>query len=274
MSFPSELEAFRAYAKRYPDKCVLLVDTSDTLESGVPNAIRVYQEMHDQGLPIRPAIRLDSGDLAKLSKAAYRMMLDAGLEDPLIVASNDLDDDLIADLKRQDAKINAWGVGTHLITSKGCPAFGGVYKLVAVKEEGKWQPRIKVSANMDKATDPGRKQVYRIFDKYDHPLGDMLCMEEEPKPTGETLVGRMRAWPDRLCTIKNVARAEPLLHMVFEKGQPCFSPAEISRIRDFSASQRVALPEEYQRLKNPQIYQVCLSESLGNLKHDMFADTR
>ncbi|HPK00614.1 MAG TPA: nicotinate phosphoribosyltransferase, partial [Candidatus Hydrogenedentes bacterium] len=154
MSFPSELEAFRAFARNYPDRCMLLVDTYDTLGSGVPNAITVFKELHAKGQMARPAIRLDSGDLAKLSKMAYRMMTEAGLKDPLIVASNDLDEDLIADLKRQGARINAWGVGTHLITSNDCPALSGVYKLVAVAQGEAWRPKIKISSNIEKATDP------------------------------------------------------------------------------------------------------------------------
>jgi nicotinate phosphoribosyltransferase len=178
MSYPNELDAFRAFARHYPDCCVLLVDTYDTVKSGVPNAIQVFQEMRAEGYRMRPAIRLDSGDLAKLSKIAYRMMTEAGLEDPLIVGSNDLDEDLIADLKRQGAKINAWGVGTHLITAHDCPALNGVYKLVAVHDGAAWQPRMKISSNIEKATDPGRKQLVRYYDAEDHPIGDVIHMAD------------------------------------------------------------------------------------------------
>ena len=145
--------------------------------------------MQDQGINVRPAIRLDSGDLAKLSKICYSMMLDAGLENPMIVASNDLNEDLIADLKRQGARINAWGVGTQLITAYDAPALPGVYKLVAIKTEKGWQPRMKVTSNIEKATDPGRKQLVRYFNADGQPLGDMLYLEGEAWKTSGTIEG-------------------------------------------------------------------------------------
>ena len=150
MSFPDEYTAFKAYAELYPDACTLLVDTYDTLKSGVPNAIRVFREMKDAGIhPKSYGIRLDSGDLAYLSKKA-RVMLDAaGFEDAVIAASNDLDEMLINDLKIQGAAITSWGVGTHLITSKDCPSFGGVYKLAAIEKDGKFLPKIKISENTE-----------------------------------------------------------------------------------------------------------------------------
>lgn len=152
MSFPDEYTAFKAYAELYPDACTLLVDTYDTLKSGVPNAIRVFREMKDAGIhPKSYGIRLDSGDLAYLSKKA-RVMLDAaGFEDAVIAASNDLDEMLINDLKIQGAAITSWGVGTHLITSKDCPSFGGVYKLAAIEKDGKFLPKIKISENTEKS---------------------------------------------------------------------------------------------------------------------------
>jgi len=189
MSFPSELEAFRAYAKAYPQSPILLVDTYDTLTSGVPNAIRVFCEMKEAGNPQRVAIRLDSGDLARLSKAAYDMITSAGFDDPLIVASNELDEDLIADLKRQGAKINSWGVGTKLITAGESPALTGIYKLVALHDGQSWQPKVKLSSNPAKTTDPGIKQPIRYFDGDGKPLGDVLYLEDAsprhaPRPQG------------------------------------------------------------------------------------------
>ncbi len=180
MSFEDELSAFRAYAACYPEP-ILLVDTYDTLTSGLPNALRVFEELRAAGRPARAAIRLDSGDLARLSKAAYRMFTEAGFDDPLIVASNELDEDLIADLKRQGAPINSWGVGTHLITSSDHPALGGVYKLVAVQSEadGRWEPRIKLSSNPVKMTDPGRKQLLRYSDAGGRFLADIIRLEDE-----------------------------------------------------------------------------------------------
>ena len=165
MSFPDELTAFRTYARLYPSACILLVDTYDTLKSGVPNAIKVFQEMKEAGIPLTfYGIRLDSGDLAYLSKKAKKMLDDAGFPDAVISASNDLDESLINSLKIQGAAINSWGVGTNLITSKDCPSFGGVYKLAAIldKKSGKFVPKIKLSENAEKITNPGNKCIKRI----------------------------------------------------------------------------------------------------------------
>ena len=163
MSFEDELTAFRKYAQLYPMNTTLLVDTYDTLRSGVPNAIKVFTELRDAGkMPEKYGIRLDSGDLSYLSKKARKMLDDAGFTDASICASSDLDEYLIDSLKTQGAKINSWGVGTNLITSKDCPAFGGVYKLAAVKKNGKFIPKIKLSENQWKITNPGNKTVYRI----------------------------------------------------------------------------------------------------------------
>lgn len=269
MSFPSELEAFRAFARNYPKRCVLLVDTYDTLESGVPNAIRVYKEFQKQGLRIRPAIRLDSGDLAKLSKAAYQMMTEAGLKDPLIVASNDLEEDIIASLKQQGAKINAWGVGTHLITSRDCPALSGVYKLVAIKEDGRWQPRIKISANMEKATEPGCKRAVRYYNEAGNPIGDVLYQQDEPWPARGAIPGYRRTQPHMETRLRDAARGEELLKVVFEQGKRVAPQPDIHEVRRRALSQIGALPEEFKRLRNPEIYRVILSPATGQLKEEM-----
>ena len=183
MSFPSEYEAFKAYAKLYPNNCTLLVDTYDVLDSGVPNAIRVFKEMRDKGIKLtRYGIRIDSGDLAYLSKRAYQMLAEAGFEDATICASSDLDEFLIQSLKEQDAKINQWGVGTNLVTSKGWPAFGGVYKLAAIRNKGETEftPKIKLSENSEKITNPGNKKIYRIYDKETGKVrADLICLEDE-----------------------------------------------------------------------------------------------
>ena len=168
MSFPDEYTAFKTYARLYPDACILLVDTYDTLNSGVPNAIRVFEEMREEGVHLsKYGIRLDSGDLAYLSKKAHKMLCAAGFDDAVISASSDLDEYLIDSLKTQDARINSWGVVTNLITSKGHPAFGGVYKLAAIKDEatGQFIPKIKLSENTEKVTNPGDKTIYRIYSK-------------------------------------------------------------------------------------------------------------
>jgi nicotinate phosphoribosyltransferase len=269
MSFPSELDAFRAFARNYPGRCVLLVDTYDTITSGVPNAITVFKELQAQGIKVRPAIRLDSGDLAKLSKAAYKAMVGAGLEDPLIVASNDLEEDLIADLKRQGAKINAWGVGTHLITSRDCPSLNGVYKLVAIRENGQWLPRIKISANMEKATDPGRKRLVRYFGAEGQPVGDVMCLDEERGPGQGTITGRLRTHPHLTARLHGACRAVDLLQTVFAGGRRVVGSPPIRAIRQQAIDQIAALPDEFKRLRNPELYRVLLSERMGELKEEM-----
>ena len=166
MSFPDEYTAFKKYSELYPNACILLADTYDTLKSGVPNAIRVFTEMREAGIPLTfYGIRLDSGDLAYMSKKARRMLDEAGFPDAVISASSDLDEYLITSLKAQDAAITSWGVGTNMITSSDCPAFGGVYKLAAVLgEDGEFIPKIKLSENSEKITNPGNKTVFRIYD--------------------------------------------------------------------------------------------------------------
>ena len=181
MSFPDELTAFRKYAELYPENTTLLVDTYDTLRSGVPNAIRVFEELRDANhMPIRYGIRLDSGDLAYLSKKARVMLDQAGFPEATICASSDLDEHLIDSLLVQGAKIDSWGVGTNLITSKDTPAFGGVYKLAAVKAGEKFVPKIKLSENPVKITNPGNKTVYRIYDKETGKIkGDLIALVDE-----------------------------------------------------------------------------------------------
>ena len=182
MSFDSELEAFRAYAKLFPNMCILLVDTYDTLRSGVPNAIRVFQEMRDQGIHSSMyGIRLDSGDLAYLSIEAKKMLDAAGFSDAIISASSDLDEHLIRDLKLQGAQISLWGVGTKLITAQDNPSFGGVYKMAAEEDHnGQMQPKIKLSNNPEKITNPGVKKVLRIYDKASgYMKADLIALEEE-----------------------------------------------------------------------------------------------
>lgn len=264
MSFDNELEAFRAYADVFPNNITLLVDTYDPVRSGIPNAIKVFTALREEGRTIRPSIRLDSGDLAKLSKEAYRQFREAGFDDPMIVASNELEEDLIADLKRQGAKINAWGVGTHLITSSDHPALGGVYKLVAVYEEGRWEPRIKISGNLSKITDPGRKRIVRYYDDEGHPLADLLYLEGEVIQTG-----KIRAF-DRDTLIKEVilkaTRYEELDQKMVEEGRVLKNPVPVAEIRRQAAKNLADLPEEYRRLRYPQTYGVYLSPEAAQIK--------
>ena len=182
MSFPDEYTAFKKYAELYPSACILLVDTYDTLKSGMPNAIRVFKEMREAGIPLTfYGIRMDSGDLAYLSKKVRKMLDEAGFPDAVISASNDLDEYLIESLKLQGAVITSWGVGTNLITAKDNPAFGGVYKLAAIRDEnGTFIPKIKLSENTEKVTNPGNKTIYRIYDKNTGKIrADLICLVGE-----------------------------------------------------------------------------------------------
>jgi nicotinate phosphoribosyltransferase len=274
MSHESELEAFRAYANTFPNASILLVDTYDTLESGVPNAIQVFKELRKKNQRVRPAIRLDSGDLARLSKGAYKMMVEAGLDDPMIVASNDLDEDLIADLKRQGAKINAWGVGTHLITSKDHPALGGVYKIVAVREEeeGVWRPRLKLAGNPEKTTDPDRKQVARLYNAPGNPVADVLCRvrDDFPKPGEVKGVDRERFHREHAFEAVGV---EPLLQRVMEKGNPAGERPGLEDIRKRAQEGINSLTDEMKRLRNPDVYPVLLHPALARTKEKLLKES-
>ena len=274
MSFPSELEAFRAYVKIYPDSPILLVDTYDTLESGVPNAIIIFKELQKQGNPQRPAIRLDSGDLAKLSKVAYEMITAAGLNDPLIVASNELDEDLIAELKRQGAKINSWGVGTNLITSKDAPALSGVYKLVAIHNGKTWEPRLKISSNPVKMTDPGVKRAVRFYDDDDTPIGDILYLVDEEIPKGEQVIGLDRQRFHRTYRLRPVHRNQELARLCFKDGRRIVPPESIQDIRNRAKKQIAALPDELKRLRFPEIYPVALSPRLAKMKENLLRNNQ
>lgn len=270
MSFDSEVEAFRAYADAFPDSCLLLVDTYDTPTSGLPNALQVFKEMREDGKELRPAVRLDSGDLARLSKAAYQMFTEAGFDDPLIVASNELDEDIIADLKRQQAKINSWGIGTHLITSSNWPALGGVYKLTAVREEdGTWAPRMKLSSNIAKITDPGRKKVIRYRDADGRPLADILYgTDEQPRANG-VIPYVSRRDLSLAMGLRGAASAEDLLVPVMRDGKRVEPPPRLEEMRDRARREIGSLAEEYRRLRNPEVYRVGLSPLMAESKTDL-----
>jgi nicotinate phosphoribosyltransferase len=283
MSFDDELSAFRAYADCYPDP-ILLVDTYDTLTSGLPNAVTVFKELRAAGRPARAAIRLDSGDLARLSKAAFRMFTEAGFDDPLIVASNELTEDLIADLKRQGAPINSWGVGTHLITSSDHPALGGVYKLVAVKSgDAGWRPRIKLSSNPMKMTDPGCKQLTRYYDQQGRCLADIIRLADEPadfeprdaaSPDAEQppILFADRHDASYLRGVRGVVASEQLLRTVMRDGVRVGPRPSLEEIRTRARDQISTLPEETRRLRNPDIYTVGLSPALTEEKVRLAAE--
>lgn len=264
MSFDDEAEAFRAYAKAFPNNIVLLVDTYDPLTSGIPNAVKVFCELRDAGITNQAAIRLDSGDLAKLSKAAWKMFRDAGFENPVIVASNELDEDLIADLKRQGAKINSWGVGTHLITSSNFPALNGVYKMVAIESQNGWESKIKISGNTSKITDPGRKRIIRYFNDSDQPLADVLYLEGE-----EIQQGRVQGF-DRENLFKVIGfkadHYQELSQPIVAAGKVLNPSEPLEAMRQQATRNLAQFPDEYRRLRYPQTYNVYLSPEVARVK--------
>ena len=273
MSFEDELTAFRAYADVFPDNCLLLVDTYDTLGSGVPNAITVFKELRARGKePV--GIRLDSGDLAFLSRQARVMLDDAGFPNAKIFASGDLDEEVIWDLKAQGAAIDVWGVGTRMITSMDNPALGGVYKLSAEEVDGKFVPRIKISENPAKITNPGVKQLYRFYDRRSgKALADLLALDEEDFSSGEPLeiFDPENTWKRMtLCDY----RMRQLLVPVFENGELVYDSPALSEIAAYAKQEMETFWDEYKRLNRPHRYKVDLSQKLYDLKLQLLANRR
>ncbi|HBF38990.1 MAG TPA: nicotinate phosphoribosyltransferase [Firmicutes bacterium] len=264
MSFDSEFEAFKAYATAFPNNNTLLVDTYDPLQSGIPNAVKVFTELRKEGIPCKGSIRLDSGDLAKLSKEAYRQFQEAGFEDPTIVASNELDEDLIAELKRQGAKINSWGVGTHLITSSNCASLGGVYKLVAIQGARGWEPKIKISANSAKITDPGRKKIIRYYNAEDRPLADVLYLEDEAIQN-DRIITHDRDNLSKEIVFKADHYCE-LAEKMVDNGKVSMPRISVEEIRRKAQTNLAEFPDEYRRLRYPQTYDVLLSPETARVK--------
>ena len=272
MAFPSELEAFRTYAKLYPDNCLLLVDTYDVLSSGVPNAIRVFSEMRESGITLtKYGIRIDSGDLAYLSKKAYVMLKEAGFEDAIICASSDLDEYLVNTLKEQGAMINQWGVGTNLITSKDWPAFGGVYKLAGIKNKGdkEFTPKIKLSENTEKITNPGDKKIYRIYDKETGKVrADLICLAEETFSEDQDLriFDPIETWKKTRIKAGTFTLRE-LLIPVFENGTCVYEDkADVMELRERTKREIDSLWEETKRFVNPHQVYVDLSDRLFEMR--------
>ena len=268
MNFPSELEAFRAYAKSFPTGCLLLVDTYDTLKSGVPNAIRVFKELRASGHePV--GIRLDSGDLAYLSKEARKMLDKAGFEKTIICASGDLDEYSIRSLKEQGARIDSWGVGTKLITSADMPALGGVYKLAAVFENGEEIPKIKLSDTSEKVTNPGMKDVYRIYDNASgKAIADYIVRAGEQVDTNEPLelFHPVETW--KRMTIENFS-VRNIRETWIREGERLIYSKPLKEINAYFNSEYARFWEEYTRLDMPHIYKVDLSPALHSLKTEM-----
>ena len=270
MSFDSELEAFRAYAESYPDNCLLLVDTYDTLRSGVPNAIKVFDELRKKGHePV--GIRLDSGDLAYLSKKARKMLDEAGYPKAVICASGDLDEVSIASLKSQGACIDSWGVGTKLITSESVPSLGGVYKMAEIEDGGVMRPVIKISENPAKITNPGFKKIWRIYGKEGMAEADLICLADETIDTSRplTIFHPQETWKKTTFTDYTV---RPLLEKVFEDGKLVRPLPPLSEAMGFARAERATFWDEYKRLEKPHIFKVDLSQKLFDLKNSLLEE--
>ena len=269
--FETELESFEAYARSYPDNCLLLVDTYNTVDSGIPNAIKVFRDLRDKGFKPK-GIRIDSGDLAYLSKVARQKLDDAGFPDTIIVASSDLDEDTIDALKVQGAKISHWGVGTNLITSSNWPALGGVYKLVAATENGELTPKIKISDNPDKITNPGVKKVTRIYDESGlFSLADLVMLEDETIDQSQplTIFHPLYTWKTK--TFRRYSLRE-LLEPYYLEGQLMYERRSAHDVRQSVRTELDSLWPEYKRIQRPQIYKVDLSQKLWDLKHNMMRE--
>lgn len=277
MSFPDEYTAFKTYAELYPNACTLLVDTYDTLRSGVPNAIRVFTELRDKGIhPKSYGIRMDSGDLAYLSIEARKMLDEAGFEDAVIAASNDLDEYLIESLKSQGATITSWGVGTNLITSKDNPSFGGVYKLAAIADnDGNLIPKIKKSENIEKVTNPGNKKVYRIYDNDTGKVkADLICLADEVYDVSEDLTLFDPNAPWKKTTLPGGSYTmRALLVPVVKQGEVVYTSPSVMEIRDYCNKEKKTLWDGCKRFAFAQLPRVDLSQKLYDLKVALLNDT-
>ena len=271
--FDSEYEAFKAYAEIYPDSCNLLIDTYNVIKSGIPNAIRVFEEVL-KPLGQRPkAVRIDSGDLSYLSKKAREMLDEAGYEDVKIMASNSLDEHIVRGLLRQGAKIDMFGVGENLITSKSEPVFGGVYKIVAVQNnEGKIIPKIKISESVEKITVPGFKQLYRLYSKDNgKAIVDYIALHDEvvEETPQMTVFDPNAIWKRK--KISNY-RVEKLMVQVFDKGNLVYTCPDIEELRTFCKDQLDTLWEESKRFEFPHKYYVDLSQKLWDKKQELLVE--
>lgn len=266
--FDSEYEAFKAYAEIYPNDCTLLIDTYNTLESGLPNAIKVFDEIL-KPMEVRPkAVRLDSGDLAYLSKKVREELDKAGYEDCKICATNSLDEKTIKELLEEGAQIDLFGVGENLITAKSEPVFGGVYKLVAVEKDGEIIPKIKVSETAIKVTNPSYKKVYRFYDKETNKaIADVITLHEEKIPEDEyTIFDPQDPWKKKVIT--NYAFKE-LQEKIFENGKLVYKTPALKEIAKYAQEQLDTLWDEIKRLEKPHMYYVDLSKDLWILKNNM-----
>lgn len=266
--YPDEYSAFKKYAEIYPDNCTLLVDTYNVLKSGVPAAIRVFKEMK----PSKMGIRIDSGDVAYLTKKARKMLDDAGLEECQIVVSNSLDEYIIRDVIMEGACIDSFGVGERLITAKSEPVFGGVYKLVALEMDGKLIPKIKISENVEKITNPGFKHVYRLYDKTTGKArGDVITVADETVPE----VDEYEIFDPNAIWKRTKIRdyyVKDLRVQLFDKGQCVYESPSVDDIKEYCRQQIGTLWDETLRFENPQTYYVDLSQKLWDIKNELLSE--
>ncbi len=269
--FDNELDAFRAYADAFPQQTTLLVDTYDTLRSGIPHAIQIGLEMKERNQTLA-AIRLDSGDLAYLSKQARKMLDEAGLTETKIVASSDLDEHTILHLKAQGAKIDAWGVGTKLITAYDKPALGAVYKMVARYEGNQWIPTVKISSNPAKITTPGIKSIYRIICKQTGKAhADLISLSQENIDPKQPLI---LFHPEQTFKQKKVTNfiAVPMLQPIFRQGRRVYTLPSLEEIRVYHRSQLSLFWEEYLRIVLPEEYPVDLTRNLWEQRESLIKE--
>lgn len=267
-AFDSEYEAFKAYAENYPNDCTLLIDTYDTLNSGIKNAIKVFNEVLVPNGYRPKAVRLDSGDLSYLSKKIRTILDEAGFEDCKICGTNALDEYVISSILEEGAKIDSFGVGENLITAKSHPVFGGVYKLVAIEEAGKIIPKIKVSNNTIKITNPGFKKVYRFYDKFTNKaLADVITLNNEIVPKDNyTIFDPISPWKKKTLTNYTV---KSLQELIFDNGKLVYTSPELTTIANTVKTELSTLWSEIKRIKNPHKYYVDLSQKLWDLKNEL-----
>ncbi len=271
MSFKTELEAFERFAELFPDNCLLLVDTYDTLKSGVPNAIKVFNKLREKGhKPV--GIRLDSGDLAYLSKMARKMLDEAGFNDAIIFASGDIDEEVLTALKVQGAKIDVYGVGTKLITSETTPSLGGVYKLARIEIDGKFYDTMKISSSLEKITNPGFKRVVRLYGKDSGmAVGDVIALKDEVLPDPITLRHETELW--KSFTQKDYT-ARDVLKEIFIGGKCVYTSPTLSEMAAYCIREKSKLWEEYKRLLNPDYYRVNLSQGVLEIKQKFLSGVK
>ena len=267
-AFDSEYEAFKAYAENYPNDCTLLIDTYDTLNSGIKNAIKVFNEVLVPNGFRSKAVRLDSGDLSYLSKKIRTVLDEAGFEDCKICGTNALDEYVITSILQEGAKIDLFGVGENLITAKSHPVFGGVYKLVAIEKDEKIMPKIKVSNNTIKITNPGFKKVYRFYDKVSNKaLADVITLIDEVIPEdGYVIFDPVSPWKKKKLTNYIV---RPLQELIFDNGELLYNSPDLTTIANNAKKELDTLWTEVKRIKNPHKYYVDLSQKLWDLKNEL-----